>query len=199
MATSPRSLLLVLFLLLINPTPSSSLFLPLFQYETAISLTHTLFNRVADHRAALGDVLGAARVRSIAKIINQARGIGLWKLMWNHGRSFVRNSFNFNLLVRTLGELTRVGSEEDQEKLANRNNGNVIEIANDLSGGMQKAFSESGAFAELMELVRKEVVEGDLLKDCLRVGGSDLKALIQNLKNISLQLTNSSPSNQTDI
>ncbi|CAH9113574.1 unnamed protein product [Cuscuta europaea] len=194
MATFPRSLLLVFFLLLINPSPSSSLFLPLFQYQTALSLSRTLFNRVADHRTARGDALGAARVRSIAKIINEANGVGLWKLMWNHGRSFVRNFFNFNVLVRALGELTRAGSEEDKEKLSNRNHGNVTKIANDLSARMQK-----GALAELMELLRKEIVEGDLLKDCLQVGGSDLKELIQVLKNMALQFTNSSPSNQTDL
>lgn len=43
-----------------------------------------------------------------------------------------------------------------------------------------------------MEAVQKEIVEGDLLKDCLELGGNDFKGLIQVLKDIALQYTSTS-------
>lgn len=43
-----------------------------------------------------------------------------------------------------------------------------------------------------METVQKEVVEGDLLRDCLELGSNDLKGLIQVLKDMALQYSSSS-------
>lgn len=43
-----------------------------------------------------------------------------------------------------------------------------------------------------METVQREVVEGDLLRDCLELGSNDLKGLIQVFKDIALQYSSTS-------
>ena len=49
-----------------------------------------------------------------------------------------------------------------------------------------------GPLREVVETVQKEVVEGDLLRDCLELGSNDLKGLVQILKDIALQYSSSS-------
>lgn len=40
---------------------------------------------------------------------------------------------------------------------------------------------------EVVETLQKEVVEGGLIRDCLELGGNDLKGLIQVVKDLLLQ------------
>lgn len=49
-----------------------------------------------------------------------------------------------------------------------------------------------GAIREVVEMLQREIVEGDLLKDCLEVGTDDLKGLVQIFKDIALQYAASS-------
>lgn len=49
-----------------------------------------------------------------------------------------------------------------------------------------------------METLQKEVVDGDLLKDCLELGANDLKGLIMVFKDISSKYTSTS-STRTDL
>lgn len=44
-----------------------------------------------------------------------------------------------------------------------------------------------GPLREVVEAVQREVVDGDLLRDCLEVGSNDLKGLIQIIKDFVLQ------------
>lgn len=48
---------------------------------------------------------------------------------------------------------------------------------------------KQGPVKEVMETLQKEVLEGDLLKDCLELGSTDLKGLITVLKDISSKYT----------
>lgn len=48
-----------------------------------------------------------------------------------------------------------------------------------------------GPLRDIVETMQKEVVEGDLLRDCLELGSNDLKGLIQVLKDIAVQYTGS--------
>lgn len=43
-----------------------------------------------------------------------------------------------------------------------------------------------------MQMLQKEVVEGELLRDCLELGSDDLKGLIQIVKDIALQYSSTS-------
>ena len=45
-------------------------------------------------------------------------------------------------------------------------------------------------------MLQKEVVEGELLRDCLELGSGDLKALIQIVKDIVLQYSPTSQNNE---
>ena len=45
-----------------------------------------------------------------------------------------------------------------------------------------------------METVKKEVVEGGLLRDCLELGSNDLKGLMQVLNDLLSQLSSASAS-----
>lgn len=44
-----------------------------------------------------------------------------------------------------------------------------------------------GPIREVVEAVQRELVDGDLLRDCLEVGSNDLKGLIQIIKDFVLQ------------
>lgn len=48
-----------------------------------------------------------------------------------------------------------------------------------------------GPLREVVETVQREVVERDLLRDCLELGSNDLKGLIQVFKDIALQYSTS--------
>ncbi|CAH9113569.1 unnamed protein product [Cuscuta europaea] len=212
MAALTRSILFVFFLVLSKPTPSSSIPLPFYNFQTLLSLSHSLLDRVANHRAARGDALGSARARSLARSIERGLGLGFWKLMWNLGWDYARNyawrdamSFemlgtvsDLNELLTALGEFSRVGSDvESRVAWVSRNYRNVFKVATNLSGKLLKVFRQSGPLKEVMETVQKELVDGDLLKDCLELGGNDLKGLIQVLKDIAVQFT--STSTRTDL
>lgn len=157
MAASLRSFIFLFFLILIKPTPSSSIPLPLSNYQILLSLSHSLLARVANHRAERGDAVGAARARSIARVIDRGLGMGLWEFTWTVGRDYAqkfsfRDTMSFemvgavsdlNELVGALGELTQVRSESERVAWVNRNSGNVIRIAKSLSARLLKTIYQS--------------------------------------------------------
>lgn len=54
-----------------------------------------------------------------------------------------------------------------------------------------------GPLKEVVETVQREVVEGDLLRDCLELGSNDLKGLVQIVKDLASQFYSSSSSSST--
>ncbi|XP_009769557.1 uncharacterized protein [Nicotiana sylvestris] len=211
--TPPISLLLLFFLLLSNPLPSSSFSFPFSNYRTLFSVSHSLFSRVANLREARGDSAGAARARSIAIKLENGLGIGFWKVMWNVGWDYARNyawrdttSFDMfgalselNEILRGLSDFSSVSSDRERVNWMNRNYENLFRVSKSLFGRFRKMFRHSqGPLKEVTETLQKEVVDGDLLKDCLELGANDLKGLIMVFKDISSKYTSTS-STRTDL
>lgn len=70
----------------------------------------------------------------------------------------------------------------------------VLRVSNSLFRRLLKVFYQSGPLRQLVETMQKEVVEGDLLRDCLELGNNDLNSLVQIMKDIALQFSSSSES-----
>nr|XP_027108822.1 uncharacterized protein LOC113728635 [Coffea arabica] len=207
--------LLLFFFLLFAPSPTFSLSFPLSNYGTLLSLSHSLAMRVANLRASRGDFTGSARARTIAHKIESVQGRGLCKFTWNLGSDYLKNyawrdintvsltdlSFavsDLNELLRELNELSRVGSDSERVAWVGRNYNRVFTVSRSLFDKLLKIFRQSGPFREVVETMQKEVVEGDLLRDCLELGTNDLKGLIQVLKDMAAQYTASTFS-RTDL
>ncbi|KAL3522594.1 hypothetical protein ACH5RR_015428 [Cinchona calisaya] len=193
--------LLLLFLLLLTPRPTLSLSFSLSHYRTLLSLSHSLALRVANLRASRGDFVGSARAQTIAQKIESLQGLDFWKLTWNLGWDYLKNywrdtlSFSnlasavsdLNELLRSLNELSRVDSDSERVAWVGRNYSRIFSVSGSLFNKLLKVFRQSGPLREVVETMQKEVVDGDMLKDCLELGTNDLKGLIQVLKDIALQ------------
>uniref|UniRef100_A0A5B7CAS0 Uncharacterized protein n=1 Tax=Davidia involucrata TaxID=16924 RepID=A0A5B7CAS0_DAVIN len=205
---SPPSppLLLLTLLLITTPPPSNSL--SYTQFQTLFSLAHSLMVRVANLRASRGDLAGSDRARLIAQKLEMGLGFGFWRVMWSMGWDYVKNyewrnlglgSFemfgavsDMNELLRSLNELTRMDSEVERVAWVGRNYTSILRVSKSLFQRLLKAFRQSGPLREVLETVQKEVVEGDLLRDCLELGSNDLTSLIQVFRDIALQFSSTS-------
>ncbi|XP_055806557.1 uncharacterized protein LOC129875145 isoform X2 [Solanum dulcamara] len=202
-ATPSIFLLFLFFLVLSKPSPCSSFSFPFSNYHAVFSLSHSLFSRVANLREARGDYDGASRARSIAKKLENGMGIGFWKVMWNVGWDYARNyawrdatSFEMfgafselNEILRGLSDFSSVSSDRERVNWMNRNYENLFTFSKSLFGKFRKVFRQPGLLKEVIETLQKEVLEGDLLKDCLELGSTDLKGLIMVFKDISSKYT----------
>ncbi|KAL6992330.1 hypothetical protein U1Q18_010436 [Sarracenia purpurea var. burkii] len=200
---TPPLLLLLTFFLITTPPPSDSL--SYTQFQTLYSLAHSLMMRVSNLRASRGDLAGSDRARLIAGKLERGMGLGFWGAMWSVGWDYVRNyawrdaaSFELvgivsdaNELLRSLNELTRMESDAEKVEWVSRNYRNALRVSRSLFQRLLRVFSRSGPLREVVVTVQKEVVEGDLLRDCLELGSKDLTGLIQIFKDIVLQFSNS--------
>ncbi|KAK0577957.1 hypothetical protein LWI29_002863 [Acer saccharum] len=196
----PCATLLILILVISSaPQPSQSSF---NQYRTLLSLSHSLLKRVANLRAERGDIAGSNRVKLISQKLERGLGLGFFGLAWSVGSlgwDYMRNYAwrdhqelygavsDLNELMRCLNELMRVDSEMGRATWVGQNYGNVLSVSKRLFVRLLKVFSQSGALREVVETVEREVVNGELLRDCLEVGSNDLKGLIQVFKDLVLQ------------
>lgn len=103
---------------------------------------------------------------------------------------------DMNELMRGLNELTRMDIEE-RVAWVQRNYSNVLRTSKSLFGRLLKVFRQSGPLREAIETLQREVVEGDLLRDCLELGGNDFKGFMQILKDLALQ--SSSTAGRTEL
>ncbi|KAA8519586.1 hypothetical protein F0562_013790 [Nyssa sinensis] len=215
MATvSPPSrplLLLTVLLLLATPPPSNCL--PYTQFQTLFSLSHSLMIRVANLRASRGDLAGSDRARVMAQTLEMGQGFGFWKVMWSMGWDNLENyewrslgSFEMfgaepemNELLRSLNELTRMKSEGERAAWVGRNYTGVLRVSKSLFQRLLKAFRQSGPLRQVLEIVQKEAVEGELLRDCLEVGSNDLMSFIQVFRDIALQFSSATPTTDRSI
>ena len=53
-----------------------------------------------------------------------------------------------------------------------------------------------GPLKDAVEILRTEIVDGGLLQDCLELGSSDLKGVIQILKDVAVQYSSTSHKNE---
>ncbi|XP_057463029.1 uncharacterized protein LOC130753105 [Actinidia eriantha] len=201
---APLSLLLLTLLFIATPPPSHSL--SYSQFQTLHSLAHSLATRVATLRASRGDVSGSDRARLLARRLERGLGMGFWAIAWSLGWDYFRNyawrdaaSFEMlgavsdaNELLRYLSELGRIESDLQRVEWIGRNYRNALRVSKSLFQRLLNFFKQSGPLREVVETVQKEVVEGDLLRDCLELGSNDLKGLVQILKDIALQYSSSS-------
>lgn len=204
------ALLLLLFLLLTTTitTTAFSFSRSYSQYKTLFSLSHSLLTRVSNLRASRGDISGSNRAKLIAQKLERGLGFGFWGLSWSVGWDYAINyawgHFDYrelygavsemNELLRFLGELTRSGSEIERTTWVAGNYKNVLSVAQSVLRRLVKVFRQSGPLKEVVETVQREVVEGDLLRDCLELGSNDLKGLVQIVKDLSSQFYSSSSS-----
>ncbi|KAL9383691.1 hypothetical protein Peur_024014 [Populus x canadensis] len=204
------TLLLLLFLLLTTTitTTAFSFSRSYSQYKTLFSLSHSLLTRVSNLRASRGDISGSNRAKLIAQKLERGLGFGFWGLSWSVGWDYAINyawgDFDYrelygavsemNELLRFLGELTRSGSEIERATWVAGNYKNVLRVAQSVLGRLVKVFRQSGPLKKVVETVQREVVEGDLLRDCLELGSNDLKGLVQIVKDLSSQFYSSSSS-----
>ncbi|XP_060194083.1 uncharacterized protein LOC132623355 [Lycium barbarum] len=197
-----RSIVVFLLLFLVsNPSPCSSSFtFPYSNYHILLSLSHSLFSRVANLREARGDYHAADRARSIARILENGLDIGsfwniMWSVAWDYDWRDAAASFDMselNQLLRGLTEFSTVGSDRERVDWIYRNYHNLLKVSTSLFGRLRKVFRQSGPLEEVIETLQKEVLEGDLLKDCLELGTTDLKGLLMVFKDISSKHTSTS-------
>ncbi|XP_058761380.1 uncharacterized protein LOC131634772 isoform X2 [Vicia villosa] len=199
MTTVRSNSTLVFFFLILLITPSQSLsFSSYFRFREFFSLAHSIFTGVANLRAARGDVAGADRARKIANSLESVSGFGFLKLVWS---AWSWNWFlkelpftelygavsDINEFLRSLNELTRLESAAERAVWLTRNYQNLLTVTKSLSRKLLKAFGQSETVREIVKTLRIEVVEGGLIKDCLLLGGNDLKDLIKVAKDLVLQ------------
>ncbi|KAI4364148.1 hypothetical protein MLD38_020278 [Melastoma candidum] len=203
-------LLLLLLLLPTVATPS-----PLHSYNTLLSLAHSLTTRVSNHRLSRGDTLGAARARTLADHI-EAASLGrwgfwtnAWRLGWDYARNYAWRSSDWgtyseiygavgelNDLVSLIGEYGRARGDGERAEWLRMNYGRVVGSAKGVFGRLLGAFGRSGPLREAVETMRKEVVEGDFLRDCLEIGGGDLKGIMEVAKDVLLRFYSPSDPSQ---
>lgn len=211
LCTAPLLLLLFLLLTTTITTTAFSFSRSYSQYKTLFSLSHSLLTRVSNLRASRGDISGSNRAKLIAQKLERGLGFGFWGLSWSVGWDYAINyawgHFDYrelygavsemNELLRFLGELTRSGSEIERATWVAGNYKNVLSVAQSVLRRLVKVFRQSGPLKEVVETVQREVVEGDLLRDCLELGSNDLKGLVQIVKDLASQFYSSSSSSSS--
>lgn len=162
--------------------------------------------RVANLRAARGDYSGSERARNIAAKMDRGLGLGVWGFMWSAGWDYVKNyswrdlpysemygaASEANELMSWLGELTRKKSDTERAAWIGQNYQNVFRVSTSLLRRLLRVFSESGTLREVVKAIQREVVEGELLRDCLELGSNDLQGVLQILKDLGLQYASNS-------
>ncbi|ESR62823.1 hypothetical protein CICLE_v10016662mg [Citrus x clementina] len=192
---------ILILVLLIGTAPAPIHSLSVSNYRTFFSLSHSLLMRVSNLRAERGDISGANRAKAISQKLQ--RGARLWlacwglafSLGWDYVKNYAWRELDYRELydaVSDLNELSSILSESmnsdiDRVAWVGRNYGKILAASKRLSARLLNVFRRSGPLREVVEAVQREVVDGDLLRDCLEVGSNDLKGLIQIIKDFVLQ------------
>eukprot|EP00262_Sarcandra_glabra_P018357 TRINITY_DN654_c1_g1_i1.p1 TRINITY_DN654_c1_g1~~TRINITY_DN654_c1_g1_i1.p1 ORF type:complete len:223 (-),score=11.81 TRINITY_DN654_c1_g1_i1:129-797(-) len=193
--------ILLITLLFSAPLQAESVLLQ--QWRTMFSLSHSLMRRVATHRASRGDVSGAERAKCIAEKLELGLGLGSWRGIWSMGWDYARTYAwgdllsgrprmeifravsDVNELLGALNELTQINSAEKRAKWVVKNYRKVLGVSQSLLQRLLVEYGHSGPLRDMVLMLQKEALEGNLLKDCLEVGANDLKGLLQIVKEIS--------------
>ncbi|KAL1555934.1 hypothetical protein AAHA92_11614 [Salvia divinorum] len=202
MPATPKSLLNLPRLLLSSTLSSSCFYIGLF------SLSHSLISRVAALRIARGDVEGAARAQALARILGFG-GLRLHSYVWSIGRDFMKNyrwqdvvrdlggvASDLNELLVALGELRRVRSDTEIVAWAGGSHQKAHAVSKSIFTRLLNVFRRSGPLRDIVLSLKKEVVDGDLLRDCIELGSGDLKSLMQIIKDIASIFVPTAPKNE---
>ncbi|CAO2828192.1 unnamed protein product [Amaranthus hypochondriacus] len=201
---SPRiTLPFLLYLVVLSPPYPTEAFVSYTQITTVLSLSHSLFSRVANLRASRGDFHGARRAQLIADKLEHVSGLRFWSNVWSMGWDYLKNyawrdtmSFrdalgfasDINELLSSLSQFGHLRSDSERAAWIARNYSNFFRISKSMFSRFSSIFSKSGPLRELVETLQKEI-EGEFLKDCLQVGAGDLMGLVQILKDLASQYT----------
>ncbi|XP_043689338.1 uncharacterized protein LOC122640255 [Telopea speciosissima] len=198
-STSSPLPILLLLLILLTPLPTVEGF-PYGQWRIVFSLAHTLMYRVSNLRASRGDLVGAARARTIAEKLERGFGLGFWRGMLSMGWDYMRNyawrgvalsemlgvTSEMDSLLRAVNDLARMGSNKDRATWFVQNYQRVLGVSKSLFLRLLRVFHESGPLRDLVLTIQREV-EGGLLRDCLELGTNDFKDFLQVAKDIASQ------------
>ncbi|XP_022955003.1 uncharacterized protein LOC111457091 isoform X1 [Cucurbita moschata] len=200
------SRLVTLFFLLLLTASLPVLSLSFSQFKSLFSRAHSLMSRVADLRASRGDFSGSQRARVIANKLERGFGgfgflASMWSLAWDYAKNYAWRDLAFselydaipdmNELLRALAELTGLESDTARARWVSRNYQSLFRLCNSILQRLLKVFWKSGAWRDVVETIRMEVMDGGLLKDCLELGSGDLRGMIQILKDLALNFHSS--------
>ncbi|KAJ4771449.1 Isoleucine--tRNA ligase [Rhynchospora pubera] len=190
MAKHRLGLSLIILSFLLTPTPPCASALSFYQWRTLLSLSKSLLSRVANARYARGDLSGAARVRNLASNLHLLTvNSGVFSLGWDYVWNYYSTSLDLPLeditrLAKKVSEVSRVGSKERIALWISENYLDLRQLSESVVQGLLRTFSRSGALRDTVLAMKKEIEEGDLLKDFLEVGSKDFLGLLQIGKDI---------------
>lgn len=160
----PPFVLLLLFLSLFSTSQTTEALVGIGQWRVIISLSHSLMNRVANVRAARGDLEGANRARKIASKLEGGLGLGFWSVGWNYAKNYawrrrdvessneiLRAVSDANELLGLLKELGGVESEKERAKWVYRNYQRVLDASKSILRRLLLVFTRSVSFADAKE------------------------------------------------
>ncbi|KAM1917752.1 hypothetical protein ACFX13_037316 [Malus domestica] len=199
---SHPTLLFLTLLRLTTAQPSQSFSYSL--YPTLFSLAHSLMTRVANLREARGDVSGSQRARAVSSKLERGLGMGVLGFMWSAGWDDLRNyawrdfpysevDADANELLRWQGGLTQRQSDSDRAVWVAQNYQTILKVSNSLLRRLLKVLYHSETLREMVKAVQRDVVEGELFRDCLELGSNDLNGVIQILKDLGSQYGSTTP------
>lgn len=152
----------------------------------------SILDRIAAARLARGDNVGAERVRNIANMVGNGLQwwTGMGALSWDYVANYLSRSMSRGMDVSNalsyLSDLSWIAQEvtqlqTDGERLQwiSRNYSRVFTAAKSALGNLLHVFDHDGAIRNFILVLQREVVEGDLLRDMLRLGPTDLDSIIR--------------------
>ncbi|KAJ3695120.1 hypothetical protein LUZ60_000497 [Juncus effusus] len=197
------------FLFLLSAPPPTTALPSLRQWRTLTSLSNSLLTRVANARAARGDVSGAARLRRLADHLRLLGGgergsSGLlslsWDYFWNYYSVSMELPFgDISRLVRKISEASRARSGEELSRWIFSNYDEIRVLGLKIIKTLLTNFSKSGPLREAVMELKKEVAEGELLRDCLEIGARDLEGLLQIAKDLFSSHSGSDSSRDSEL
>jgi len=165
----------------------------------SISLAlQSLFDRVSAQRLSRGDHSGAERARNIASTLGN--GLQWWSGLGSLSWDYVTNYFfsqtasrgmgiseamnHLSDLSSIVGEVTQLRSDGERLQWISNNYTRVFGVAKTVLRNLLSVFDHDGAMRNCVLAIQREVLEGDLLRDALRLGPTDLDGLVRMVKDV---------------
>lgn len=153
--TAIRALILLVILLFSSASRTGAY--GFRQFQTLVSLAHSLMHRVANLRESRGDFLGGARARRIAEKLEG--GWGFWRAAWSVGWDYVGNYAwrasvfrspeflpmvaELEEVVRALGRLAGAESEGERARWVASNYARLLSVSKSLVRRLSSVFAQS--------------------------------------------------------
>jgi len=157
-----------------------------------------LFNRLASTRLARGDAAGAERARNIANTVGN--GVQWWAGLGSVSWEYVTNYVFTQSVSRGMGvqqamghlsdlssivnEVTQLRSDSDRLQWISRNYSRAFNVAKSAMGNLLTVFDHDGVIRNCVLAIQRELLEGDLLRDVLRIGPNDLEGIVRMLRDV---------------